>query len=72
MSTKALVSIEEYPQRTKKAQLWVPYCWVVDSEKRSAWEYHSGGEPDRVEPEGVLRAGELTLQLRELFSEPSA
>ena len=50
----------------------VPYYWVVDPEKRSAWEYHSGGEPNRVGQQGVLSAGGLTVQLRELFSKPPA
>ena len=44
----------------------VPYCWVIDPVKRTAWEYHASGEPGRVE--GALRAGELTVDLPELFS----
>ncbi len=29
--------------------IWgVPYCWVIDPVKRTAWEYHSGLEPERV------------------------
>jgi len=45
----------------------VPYCWVIDPVKRSAWEYHSGAEPTRVTTE--LRAGELSAALAELFAE---
>lgn len=26
----------------------VPYCWLVDPVKRSAWEYHAAGEPFRA------------------------
>lgn len=44
----------------------VPYCWVIDPVKRTAWEYHSGGEPVRVDP--ALRAGEISVSLDELFS----
>ena len=44
----------------------VPFCWVIDPIKRTAWEYHSGGEPVRVT--GALRAGELSAGLEELFS----
>ena len=45
----------------------VPYCWVIDPVKRTAWEYHSGMEPVRVAT--ALRAGELAVNLEELFSE---
>ena len=45
----------------------VPFCWVIDPVKRTAWEYHSGAEPVRVTE--TLRAGELAVQLDELFSE---
>jgi Uma2 family endonuclease len=44
----------------------VPFCWVVDPIKRSAWEYHSAGEPERVT--GTLRAGEFSVSLEDLFS----
>jgi Uma2 family endonuclease len=44
----------------------VPFCWVIDPVKRSAWEYHSGAEPVRVT--SALRAGELSVSLEELFS----
>jgi Uma2 family endonuclease len=44
----------------------VPFCWVIDPVKRSGWEYHSGGEPVRVD--ATLRAGEHSVSLEELFS----
>ena len=44
----------------------VPFCWLVDPVKRAAWEYHSGGEPQRVAE--TLRAGEIAVSLDELFS----
>ncbi len=44
----------------------VPYCWVIDPQKRTAWQYHSGSEPERV---GILTAGELKAGLTDLFSE---
>jgi Uma2 family endonuclease len=47
----------------------VPFCWVIDPEKRTAWQYHAGGEPQRLERDGVLKAGELSISLEELFSE---
>jgi Uma2 family endonuclease len=47
----------------------VPFCWVVDPEKQTSWQYHSGGEPERVERGGVLVAGELSVRLEELFAE---
>ncbi len=44
----------------------VPFCWVIDPVKRTAWEYHSAAEPVRVT--ATLRAGELSVNLEELFS----
>jgi Uma2 family endonuclease len=44
----------------------VPFCWVIDPVKRTAWEYHSGAEPVRVAR--VLRAGDLSVGLDEMFS----
>jgi Uma2 family endonuclease len=44
----------------------VPFCWVIDPYKRTAWEYHAGSEPTRV-TEG-LRAGELCVKLSDLFA----
>jgi Uma2 family endonuclease len=48
----------------------VPFCWVIDPEKETAWQYHAGNEPERAEEGGVLQAGELSVRLEELFSEP--
>lgn len=47
----------------------VPFCWVVDPEKQTAWQYRSGGEPEHVERGGTLTAGELSVHLEDLFSE---
>ena len=44
----------------------VPYCWVIDPVKRTAWEYHAGLEPMRVT--GELRAGTVAIPLPELFA----
>ena len=44
----------------------VPFCWVIDPVKQAAWEYPSGGEPVRVSD--VLRAGEISVSVEELFS----
>ena len=44
----------------------VPFCWVIDPVKRTAWEYHSDGEPQRAS--GMLRAGEIAVSLDELFA----
>ena len=48
----------------------VPYCWVIDPVKRTAWEYHAATEPVRVTT--ALQAGELAVSLQELFSELDA
>ena len=48
----------------------VPFCWIVDPVKQTAWEYHSGSDPVPVAPSGTLRAGELAVSMQDLF--PSA
>jgi Uma2 family endonuclease len=54
--------------KCEEYHIWgVPYCWVIDPVKRTAWEYHAGLEPVRAATE--LRAGELAVGLEELFSE---
>jgi Uma2 family endonuclease len=47
----------------------VPFCWVIDPEKQTGWHYHAGGEPERVDRGGTLKAGQLSVPLEELFSE---
>ena len=47
----------------------VPFCWVIDPEKQTGWQYHAGSEPERVDRSGTLTAGELRVHLEELFSE---
>jgi Uma2 family endonuclease len=44
----------------------VPFCWVIDPVKRTAWEYHAAAEPHWVAE--TLRASELSVSLEELFS----
>ncbi len=44
----------------------VPFCWVIDPVKRTAWEYHASAEPVRVA--STLHAGEIAIGLEELFS----
>jgi Uma2 family endonuclease len=46
----------------------VPFCWVIDPEKQTAWQYPAGTEPERVERGGTLTAGNLAVSLQELFS----
>jgi Uma2 family endonuclease len=45
----------------------VPFCWVIDPEKQSGWQYHAGSEPERVDRGGTLLAGDLSVPLAELF-----
>src|SRR5271170_5194619 len=56
--------------KCEQYHVWgVPFCWVIDPEKQTAWQYHSGGEPEHVDRNGTLTAGELSVHLEELFSE---
>ncbi len=47
----------------------VPFCWVIDPEKQTGWQYHAGSEPERVDRGGTLIAGQLSVQLEDLFSD---
>ena len=47
----------------------VPYCWVVDPQKRIAWEYHRNADPIRVDASGNLTAGTLQASMPELYAE---
>ena len=47
----------------------VPFCWVIDPEKQTGWQYHAGSDPERVERDSTLVAGQLSVPLEELFSE---
>ncbi len=47
----------------------VPFCWVIDPEKQTGWQYPAGGEPERLDRSGTLTAGELMVPLTELFAE---
>jgi Uma2 family endonuclease len=44
----------------------VPFTWVIDPVKRSAWEYPAKGEPVRATD--ALHAGEIAISVPELFS----
>jgi len=46
----------------------VKYCWLIDPEKKQCWEYAAGGRPHQVPEGGWLTAGELTLNLNDLFA----
>ena len=47
----------------------VPFCWVIDPEKQTAWQYPFRGEPEHIAQAGTLTAGELSVSLQELFSD---
>ena len=47
----------------------VPYCWIIDPVKRTAWQYHASAEPESVTV--TLQAGKLSVSLEDLFSEIS-
>jgi Uma2 family endonuclease len=47
----------------------VPFCWVIDPEKQTAWQYHAGSEPEHISRLGTLTADQLRVSLTELFSE---
>lgn len=62
--------IGEMLAKCEQYHTWgVPFCWVVDPDKQTAWQYHAGQEPERIGQSGVLHGGELSVALDELFAE---
>jgi Uma2 family endonuclease len=62
--------IGEMLAKCEQYHTWgVPFCWVIDPDKQTAWQYHAGLEPERIGQSGVLHAGELSANLDELFAE---
>jgi Uma2 family endonuclease len=53
--------------RCEEYHKWgVPYCWVIDPDRKIAWEYFSQDlEPRKVEQ--ILTAGPMELALEEVF-----
>jgi Uma2 family endonuclease len=47
----------------------VPYCWVIDPLKQTAWEYHANTDPIRIGRGGQLHAGDLSAPLGEVFAD---
>lgn len=48
----------------------VPYCWVIDPERRTGWLYHrDAAEWTKLSSSDVLSAGELELPLQDVFRE---
>ena len=45
-----------------------PYAWVIDPVRQKAWEYHANTGPAHIDRTGTLHAGDLHIQMEELFS----
>jgi hypothetical protein len=45
---------------------------TFDPLKQTGWQYHSGGEPERVERGGALQTGAVSVGLEDLFAEVDA
>jgi len=43
----------------------MPLFWVIDPDKQSGWQYHTGGEPERVSD--VTGARKIEAGLKDLF-----
>jgi Uma2 family endonuclease len=46
----------------------VPYCWILDPVKQTAWEYDANGEPVKIDVGGTPHAGSLLVHLPDLFA----
>jgi Uma2 family endonuclease len=46
----------------------VPYCWIIDPVKQTAWEYDANGEPVKIDVGGTPHAGSLLVHLPDLFA----
>ena len=50
------------------AEWGVPHNWVIDPEKRRAWQYHPATGLVEVPADGALGAGPISISLTELFA----
>ena len=46
----------------------VPHCWAIDPVKQTGWEYDAQCEPLKVQIDGTLHAGNLSVRLADLLS----
>jgi Uma2 family endonuclease len=46
-------------------QFGVPYCWVIDPDRKISWEYHREGT--LTQGNEFLTAGDIRISLNELF-----
>jgi Uma2 family endonuclease len=68
-----ILSPSQYPSelfaKCEAYHAWgVPFCWVVDPVKRSAWEYHKDQPVRLISPDGPLRAGLIEIELSRIFA----
>jgi Uma2 family endonuclease len=45
----------------------VPHCWVLDPINKKSWEYHQAAPLSLLPSNGILRAGEITVAVSDLF-----
>lgn len=46
-----------------------PYCWVIDPERQTAWQYDRSGEPQpRRSADELLTAGAIHVTVEEIFA----
>jgi Uma2 family endonuclease len=58
----------EVATKCEEYHAWgVPFCWIVDPEKRASWQYAAGERPHEIPAGGELTTGEITVSLTELF-----
>jgi Uma2 family endonuclease len=56
-------------EKCKHYHAWgTDYCWIIDPEKPSAWEYRRGGQPRLLADDDLLAAGEIHLVVRDVFA----
>ena len=56
-------------EKCKQYHAWgTVYCWIIDPESPSAWEYQRGEQPRLLADEDVLAAGEIQLAVRDIFT----
>lgn len=55
--------------KCERYQNWgVPFCWVIDPEKRIVWVYHKNGEPVKLSHRNAqITAGPIGITLGEVF-----
>lgn len=62
-------TVEKLIKKCREYHAWgVPYCWIIDPERQTAWQFAAGEEPFQADR---LQAEPISLPVTEIFAPAS-